>query len=362
MRLARIGNTTRSCVKKLPKGLGAVAYVRPVASRIVMVATFGLAGSIEPAAPSSPAWQQRQAEPRRWTLVSPSAHDAAACGLSPHAATAAHEAATKKSNTRGIASNHKLHARETKGLAARILARMAPTAIRTLGLTLVALVACGSSAADTTPGAKGGAVTLRGVVLDQKTGSPVAGAIVAVERGGLYLPIADYGQANPAYAFGAVTGADGLFAVDVASGLSGVHAFGNDFLYRGQPFDSNGGGSITVRIESRAAALLKPTITNASLQPKSVAPGAQVTVRADLHAGVATDPLSDEVLIVEPKTGWAGALAPPSAGSDRDHYPDGAFTRAFAAPTTPGTYTYRLTATTGGCVNADAVALELTVQ
>lgn len=209
----------------------------------------------------------------------------------------------------------------------------------------------------------GGPVTLEGVVVDSKTKSPVPFAVVAIEKGGLYLPISDYSKPNPAYAFGAIAGADGRFSIVVPDGVSGVHGFANDYLYRGTKFDSTvSNGLFTVEVEARPAAIAKPTISGASLAPASASPGATITVHADLHAAVATDPLSDEVILVEPTSHACIALAPPTTPVDRDHYPDGAYTGTFVAPNTPGTYKYALTATTAGCSNADTVTMTLVVQ
>ena len=209
----------------------------------------------------------------------------------------------------------------------------------------------------------GGPVTLDGVVVDSRTKSPVPFAVVAIEKGGLYLPISDYSKPNPAYAFGAVAGADGRFSVVVPDGVSGVHGFANDYLYRGTKFDSAVyGGLFTVEIETRPATIAKPTISGASLAPASASPGATITVHADLRAAVSTDPLSDEVILVEPTSHACVALAPPTPPVDRDHYPDGAYTGTFVAPSARGTYQYALTATTAGCANADTVTMTLVVQ
>lgn len=212
-------------------------------------------------------------------------------------------------------------------------------------------------------GPTAGPVTLEGVVVDSKTKAPVPSAVVAIEKGGLYLPVSDYSKANPAYTFGAIAGADGRFSVVVPPGTSGVHAFANDYLYRGTPFDSTTAkGVFTVEIEQRPAQIAKPTISGAALDPASASPGATIAVHADLHAATPADMISDEVILVEPTTHVAIALAPPSAGKDRDHYPDGTFTGTFVAPSAPGTYQYALTATTGGCSNADTVTMTLIVK
>ena len=208
-----------------------------------------------------------------------------------------------------------------------------------------------------------GPATVQVLIVDGTTGAPVPNAVVAIERGGLYLPIADYSKANPAYVFGAIAGADGRFTITLPGGVAGFHAFANDYLYVGKKFDSQKDtGVFTIAIEPRPAQIAKPTMTNASLSPSPATAGATITLHADLATGAATDAISDEVVLVDPKTNRAIALAPPRAGPDRDHYPDGTYTATFVAPVTPGTYTYALAATTGQCSNADTVTLQLVVQ
>jgi hypothetical protein len=63
-----------------------------------------------------------------------------------------------------------------------------------------------------------------------------------------------------------------------------------------------------------------------------------------------SDPLSEQVLAVEPVSGWAGAFAPPEPGTDGAGYPNGIYGRLVAAPLTPGKYTFYLVAATRACV------------
>jgi hypothetical protein len=79
-------------------------------------------------------------------------------------------------------------------------------------------------------------------------------------------------------------------------------------------------------------------------------------VRVTAAAGRAADPLSDRVLALSPELKTGLALAPPQGSAD------GEWTRAFAAPAQPGTYTWFLVAASEGCVPSDPVALTLTVQ
>ena len=44
------------------------------------------------------------------------------------------------------------------------------------------------------------------------------------------------------------------------------------------------------------------------------------------------DPLSDEIVALEPVTGWLGELDPPSAGALAAGYPDGRYRRTISAP------------------------------
>jgi hypothetical protein len=220
----------------------------------------------------------------------------------------------------------------------------------------------GSGCVDTLPDG-GQPVQVTGMVVsanDDGGTTPVPGAMVAVEYGGLYLPWCDLSHASPYYRFGAVTDDAGAFTMTAAAGKLGFHGFATGQYYSRAPLDTSKGSSVTVVLAPEPAGN-RPTITGAAFAQGTVAAGAQVTITATVAAAVPTDPLSDETVLVEPTHSWGIELDPPSLGK-KDDFPDGTWSRTFAAPTDTGTYTYWLSATTAGCVTSDLVKLTLVVQ
>jgi hypothetical protein len=210
----------------------------------------------------------------------------------------------------------------------------------------------------------GGPVQVTGTVvsvLDDGGLVPVPNAMVAAEYGGLYLPWCDLSKASPYYLFGAVTDDAGAFALTAGAGKLGFHGFATGQYYSRAPLDTSKGTSVQVILSALPPQQVKPTISGAAFDATPVAPGAQVTITATVKAGVATDPLSDETILVEPTQSWAAELNPPSTGK-KDDFPDGMWSRTFAAPSQPGHYVYWLSATTAGCVTSDLVTIPLDVQ
>ncbi|HEY8038987.1 MAG TPA: hypothetical protein VIF15_04305 [Polyangiaceae bacterium] len=209
----------------------------------------------------------------------------------------------------------------------------------------------------------GGPVQVTGTVLTDVGDAqvPVPGAMVAVEYGGLYLPWCDLAHASPYYVFGAVTDDAGAFTVTAAAGKLGFHGFATGQYYSRAPLDTSRGSTVSILLSPLPAQQTKPTVAGAAFDKTTVKGGDAVTVRATVTAGVPTDPLSDETLLVEPTHSWAVELDPPSVGK-KDDFPDGAWSRTFPAPAQSGTYTYWLSATTAGCVSSDLVTLQLVVQ
>ena len=222
-----------------------------------------------------------------------------------------------------------------------------------------AVVGCGGGETDLPPES----ATLMGQLFDSDTQSPIGGAYVAIERGGIYVAIADPSKASPAFQYGALTRADGTFEVVVAGGLVGVHSFIDDHFYGSQlvRVDADPTSFVMASAPLQASAV-KPTLANPSAVPSTVAPGESFVLSVTAAAGSASDPLSDEIVAIEPTTGWAGELDPPSAGSPGVGYPDGLYSRTITAPAEPGTYTYGLAVTTEGCVTGDLTTITLTVQ
>ena len=228
---------------------------------------------------------------------------------------------------------------------------------------------------DATGDARGGTgtVTLEGTVTDRDTSQPLAGSIVIVEVGGIYQPNPDPTQANPFYKISALVAADGTFSVDVPAGAVGLHTFQNGYYYGVLGIKDVGakptGNAVTVK------ALLpldvKPTTKNLTLTPSTVAAGGQVSLSVeathapragDAGADAGADPLSEEIIAAETTTHWAAILKPPTPGQQGVESPDGIYTTTFAAPSTPGTYTYALVGSSEGCITSDRLTATLTVQ
>jgi hypothetical protein len=218
--------------------------------------------------------------------------------------------------------------------------------------------ACGQPVPD------GGPVQMRGKVVDLLPDGgtvPVANAMVAVEYGGLYIPWCDLSKASPYYLFGSVTDDAGAFTVSARTGVLGFHGFATRQFYSRARVDTSQGTQVTITLSPQPDGQARPTVTGAAFDKTSVSPGAMVTLSATVRAGSSSDPLSDETIVVEPTHSWALELNPPSLGK-KDDFPDGTWSRTFAAPADAGTYTFWLSATSAGCVTSDLVQLTLVVQ
>ncbi len=234
---------------------------------------------------------------------------------------------------------------------------------------LIFCVACGSPSSfegacnpDGTPAfpSSSGTMRLRGTVTEAMTGTPLANALVAVERGGLYLKTCDPSKGTAWYQYGARGGADGVFDLTIPKVDSGVHVFVDGHYYGSQLVRAADQATASFALEPETSVVQKPTLANASLQPASVATGQMFTITVDVQSP--QGPLSDEILAIEPTTTTSAALDPPTAGTPGSGYPNGTYRRMLSAPATSGSYTYYIAATTEGCVTGDTTSLVLTVQ
>jgi hypothetical protein len=214
-------------------------------------------------------------------------------------------------------------------------------------------------------------VPLTGAVLDPDTDAGLPFAVVAIEMGGLDQTNpgnlgADGGivptlTINPFYRYGTLTDDAGAFSLDVPSERVGVHVYKSGF-FCGVPeagtITLDGPGEARVLVQPEPTSVVdggtdtkKPTITGFTATPSILAPGEAITLSARVEAAdPESDPLSEQVLAVEPVSGWAGAFAPPEPGTDGAGYPNGIYGRLVAAPLTPGKYTFYLVAATRACV------------
>jgi hypothetical protein len=211
-------------------------------------------------------------------------------------------------------------------------------------------------------------IRLAGVVRDRDWDAALPFALVAIEVGGL-------GQTNPGalgpdgstvptlrinpfYQYGSITDDAGGFSLDVPSEPVGIHVYKSGF-YCGVPeagaiFASEGGVLVLpepLPMAESGSEAAGPTITGFTATPSIVAPGETLTMSARVEAvDPETDPLSEQVLAVEPISNWAGVFAPPEPGTQSTGYPNGIYSRLVPAPLTPGEYTFYLVAATLSCV------------
>jgi hypothetical protein len=206
---------------------------------------------------------------------------------------------------------------------------------------------------------------LRIKVLDPAGQRPLAGAIVSMEVGGLYVTNPDPSRGNPSFVYGARTDEQGTLRVPLKTDEIGVHSFVGGYFYGARLVELDQDVGITIfmaPLTSRDPAPAPPTISNERLDPAIVTAGGQFTVSADVATGDPDDPLSEEVIVTCPTQTMSSALDPPSRGIPGKMYPDGFWSRTLVAPNQPGRYDCYLTATTEGCVTGDIKLLVLEVQ
>ena len=128
------------------------------------------------------------------------------------------------------------------------------------------------------------------------------------------------------------------------------------------PIDDTGASGLELKVEPLLPADQRPVLSDFKATATAVAPGQEITFSVTVRAATPKDPLSEEVLLVEPTTSVARALDPPSRGVEGKAYPDGVWSTKLAAPTTPGTFTYHVGATTEGCIVGENLTLEVVVR
>jgi hypothetical protein len=224
----------------------------------------------------------------------------------------------------------------------------------------IAAFACGSSV-DLPPPHTNPTVTVTGHVLDAKTKAPLPHVPIAIEIGGHYVTNPDTSKGNPSYQRGTVTDDAGAYAILLPSGSLGFHSFLDKYRYGTDGLSATTDAAFDLTMELRDTEL-PPTLTNARVEPAQVSPGGSFAIKVTAAAATPTDPLSEEVIVVEATTTMSAALDPPSAGVQGKGFPDGEWSRTLTAPTYAGTYTYYLSATTEGCIVSDLALLKLDVR
>jgi hypothetical protein len=209
---------------------------------------------------------------------------------------------------------------------------------------------------------------------------PMPEALVAVEVGGIYRTDFD-AAVNPYYQHGVIADNQGAFSVRVPPGQLGLHTYSNDYSYGVGAIMDDCAPNIVVTPKHLLPAdeANKPTATGFTVTPANVAPGATLTLSAHVVAGPACkprddggtcpvgsdictggqcimDPLSDEIIAIEPDTAWGALLLPPAGRGS-----NGVYTLTTQAPSTPGPYTYYLVVASEGCVTSDRLSAAVTV-
>jgi hypothetical protein len=208
-------------------------------------------------------------------------------------------------------------------------------------------------------------------------GGPLV-ALIAIEVGGLNQEppgaIGDGGVKasmlnDPYYTYGTTTVEAGTFSLNVPDEKNGVHVYASGYscdlpdaealvpgkhtlVFLPSPLAAGEGGALPA----------KPSITGFTVTPQVIPPGEALTMAAVVKAPDPHDPLSEQVVAIEPSTGWAGALAPPTPGIWGKGYPNGVYSRLVIAPTVPGEYIYYLVAATEACVVSEPVTARVVVS
>jgi hypothetical protein len=209
-------------------------------------------------------------------------------------------------------------------------------------------------------------VLLAGTTLGP-SGEPIA-ALVAVEVGGLNQEnpgavgadgaVEPTLRINPFYQYGTRADEGGAFSLEVPEEELGIHAYAGGF-YCGVPeagaIDPASGATLTLRLQPLAedggTPPPQPTIAGFTITPEVVPPGGTLTMSAMVEAADPKhDPLSEQVLAIEPISTWAGIFAPPVPGTPGKGYPNGVYSRLALAPLAPGEYVYYLVAATQACI------------
>ena len=236
----------------------------------------------------------------------------------------------------------------------------------TLGLLLAAASSTSCyTQGETTCGQESEALApLRGKVVDVD-GKPIAGSLVFVELCGLYTANPNKALAHPNYRYGAIAGADGSFEVSVPRGPVGLHTFKPGFRYGSLEVADSTAPDVLVR----TAALLPndpvPKVAGFESTAPSVAPRAEIPFRAQVTASSPKDPISEEVLVLDPRTGVARAFNPPFRRTNDAFlagFPSGTWTAAMPAPAAPGEYEYIFGFTSEHCIVGDIMTTRVTVR
>ncbi len=190
--------------------------------------------------------------------------------------------------------------------------------------------------------------------------SPGVGSLVFVELCGLYTDNPDPSKGHPNYRYVALADEAGKFEVSVPSGPVGLHTLLDGYYYGFKAVaDSTSSG---IQVNASPLGLVQPPVaTSFAVTPSEVGPGEPLSFSLMAQAAQPSDPLSDEVLLAEPLSGFARAFDPPSAGEPGKSFPNGRWTLTVPAPA-PGVYTYYAQAVSEGCAVSARQSVTVTVR
>jgi hypothetical protein len=207
-------------------------------------------------------------------------------------------------------------------------------------------------------------VKMRGRTFDANTQKPLANVHVFVELCGRYTGNSDPGKGHPNYRFGTVSDASGNWELQYPDGPAGMHTFLAGYRYGTVAVPNvSTAGEISVPMAPLLAADKVPTLTNMKASAARVKPGAPITFSVTAKAATNEDPLSEEVLLLQPDTFTARAFDPPVRGEQAIGYANGTWKTLLAAPMKPGTYAYYASVSTEQCITAnDRPAVQIVVE
>ena len=224
-------------------------------------------------------------------------------------------------------------------------------------------------------------VELSGRVVAASSDAGLSGAIVVLEVGGLGRASASERSADgsllatqvnsPYIERGGFTNDTGSFALQAPPGQTGLHVFAVGYAETLQSVTTLGAADAREPVARVAASLLAPGADGASLPvptvsrltatPSLVETYAAIAFAVDVAAGIPSDPLSGDVVLVEPTTEWAAALEPPVPAVPGQAYPNGDYSLLVYAPATPGAYTYTVVAASRAGVTSAPASVVVTV-
>ena len=192
---------------------------------------------------------------------------------------------------------------------------------------------------------------------------PQPGSTVFVELCGIYSANPDPAKGHPNYRYGAITREDGTFELMVPRGKVGLHTF-NDGWFYGRTEIEDAPVRVAERPEFVEAAARRspgPVLSQFAVRPAQATAGQELSFSVQAKSA-GRDPMSEEVVLFETRSGAARALAPPRRGVPKKGWPDGRWTATMSAPREPGRYTYIVQSTSEFCVSSNRLSLDVVVQ